>query len=296
MNRQQLAVLTWFSELACVISTLVYCIIAISDIISEAPRLTSTSWYNEGFCVWEGFASQDSHTLSFGFDLIVGSTLAVQNWTRYREHNKVALLVAMVISVFCVFHGCAHLAFHFFGEYLAHASDLSMLSPFYHTVRFIGSFTFLSVAPFLGYVFGVSLLHCIIIHSVFTFFFIRVPQQFAFGAVQLVVNMWYCVPRLLWVGCKTNEAVRARLDDGWATASFGITAVMPTVFAEMLGCDMFLKNLFGHLVYDLAVLALAFAYSVSIWKECPNPKQPAHVRLQRFPRHLDILGAKTLDT
>jgi len=93
-----------------------------------------------------------------------------------------------------------------------------------------------------------------------------VPLQFAFGAVQLVLNLWICLPRLALIGCK-EDYIGKRVDNGWSVVSIGVLLLMPVVFAEMLSCDSFLKAVGGHFVYDGSVLLMSTIYSRSIWQQ-----------------------------
>merc|ERR1711957_804059 len=93
-----------------------------------------------------------------------------------------------------------------------------------------------------------------------------VPIQFAFGFINLYVNVCYCVPRLLWLGTTTPPEVAARVDNGWAICSCGFLALMPVVFAEMLGCDSFYMGLGGHALYDGSIVLISANYSVALWR------------------------------
>jgi len=59
------------------------------------------------------------------------------------------------------------------------------------------------------------------------FLFVRVPRQFTFGAVQLLLNLWFCLPRLLWLGTSSNAHISLRVDNGWLVASVGNLLLMP---------------------------------------------------------------------
>jgi len=97
-----------------------------------------------------------------------------------------------------------------------------------------------------------------------------VPPQFGFGAVQLVINLWYCLPRILWIGTAGKDAIHKRVDDGNAASSIGIAIVMPIVFAEMLECQAFYRAILGHFQYDFSLLVLTFATSACIWSQLPK--------------------------
>ena len=126
----------------------------------------------------------------------------------------------------------------------------------------IGSF--LAIAPFVGCMNGVPARLCTVIHVAQCAAFLHfVPYQFAFGAVQLVLNLWYCIPRSILVGCASPADIANRTQPVWVVTSLGLLAVMPVVFFEMLACDSLCMPLGGHFVYDLAVALLAAAYSVA---------------------------------
>merc|ERR1712113_250641 len=121
--------------------------------------------------------------------------------------------------------------------------------------HYIGGFCFLFIGPYAAYIFGMG------------------PVQFAFGAVQLVLNFWICIPRLWTIGCESEEDICKRVDDGWAAASILFLAVMPVVFAEMLSCESFFQHVLGHFTYDMSTILATALYSVSIWSQLSHGKK-----------------------
>lgn len=112
---------------------------------------------------------------------------------------------------------------------------------------------------------------CLLIHGVSMLLFVLyVPLQFAFGAVQLVLNLWICIPRLILIS--PNEALR--LHDGWPVISVGVLLLMPVVFSEMMLCEAFVKDFGGHALYDGSLLLLTACYSVSVWHTAPAKQKP----------------------
>eukprot|EP00747_Dinoflagellata_sp_TGD_P089175 gnl/TRDRNA2_/TRDRNA2_164233_c0_seq1.p1 gnl/TRDRNA2_/TRDRNA2_164233_c0~~gnl/TRDRNA2_/TRDRNA2_164233_c0_seq1.p1 ORF type:complete len:312 (-),score=32.40 gnl/TRDRNA2_/TRDRNA2_164233_c0_seq1:97-1032(-) len=299
MDRRRLAFATWLSELFCILVTILYTVIAFADISAGDPQWTSATWYHEGFCVWKGPLGVDSHVLCFFADFILGLVLALYNHKLYVAHRKGVLLLATVISFFNIGHGFGHVAIHYFPEYLVPASSLAG-----KICHFVGGFCFLYVGPYLGTCFGLSTRLCLGVHVLITYLFTLTPVQFAFGFVQLVINLWMCVPRLLQIGWRSPEHVAARVDDGWAAASFGVSLVMPVVFVEMLACESFLQHIFGHFVYDLAILVFTAVYSAVLWRDLPDKDPSVPECLARCPGEspgsseleLELVSGENCDT
>ena len=93
------------------------------------------------------------------------------------------------------------------------------------------------------------------------------PTQFAFGSVQLVLNMWFCAPRAIHFGYTDKQHIANRTKGIWAVSSIGLLLTMPIVFIEMIGCDTFLKAVGGHVWYDLAVGLLGVGLSVAAFAD-----------------------------
>lgn len=182
-------------------------------------------------------------------------------------------MIAFFLSLFNVMHGMGHLGISQFSGGVEQAMNLGFSSPLMFARNYAGIFVFLALAPYLGYCFGVSAVPCLLIHVASTAAFMFVPGQFTFGAVQLVLNFWFCVPRILWIGCDAADDVSKRVDDGWAAGSIGVAAIMPVVFAEMLGCDAFFRGILGHYLYDCSTLLLSAAFCACVWGQCGRTKQ-----------------------
>jgi len=265
-----LTALTWFSELLCLVLTVIYSVIVFSDIQAGSAHFSSPLWFENGFCLWRYNAFLDSHTLCFGVDVLLGGILLNWNAKRYLEdaNPSPGLGIATAISVFTMLHGFGHLAIHFFPQF-ASSADSSQTS-LTILLKFFGMLGFLAAAPFVGYTIGVPYQLCVASHIIQVLIFVfYVPQQFAFGAVQLILNLWVCLPRLLLIGTKTDEDVMKRVGDGWAIASIGILLVMSVVFAEMLCCGATLEVWGGHIYYDLSTGLLAVVHSFSVGR-VPN--------------------------
>lgn len=252
--------------------TLLYSALALHDIyIANAPHFSSPAWFEEGFCVWDSASvpGLNSHTLSFASDLVLGASLTAINLTLHRREerdtpHRDSLLIASIISVFAVLHGLGHLAIHAFPNFTMNVRP-PVLSALW-LLQYCVAFVFLGVAPVLGSAFGVPARLCVALHAVQTLLFVRVPRQFAFGAVQLLFNLWFCMPRLLWLGTSSEADIARRVDHGWLVASVGNLMLMPVVFAELLLCEMFYRPLLGHWLYDTATVVLTLAFSVAVWR------------------------------
>jgi len=269
MRREQLALASWWSEVLCVILTLIYSCLALSDIRAGVAYWSSASWFQEGFCIWRGEYGLDSHTLCFVFDVPWGIGLAAYNYKLYRSHSKGGVLLpAIAISLFNALHGWAHWMIHLYPEEQPQPDTLSTW-----ILASIGMFVFLALGPFLGAHFGVSGRICLIVHAALSFVLPGLPQKFGFGILQGVLNCWYCVPRLLNIGCESPGDIEKRVDNGWAISSFAGLLLMPVVFAEMMGCESFYQSMFGHFLYDLSILVYTFLYSATLWQELPQNVQ-----------------------
>ena len=274
-TRQGLARLAWHAELGCLLLTLLYSALALSDVyLSNGPHYSSPAWFEEGFCLWESASVPgiNSHTLSFASDLVLGTVLVAVNLALHsREESesprKDALLIAAVISVFDVLHGLGHLSIHAFPHWTMDSRPPVLSASW--MAQYAVAFVFLGVTPVLGNAFGVPAHVCVAIHGLQTFLFVRVPRQFAFGAVQLLLNLWFCLPRLLWLGTSSNAHISLRVDNGWLVASVGNLLLMPVVFAELLLCETHYRPLLGHWLYDTSTVFLTIAFSVAVWREAP---------------------------
>ena len=281
LTRQVLARLAWHAELGCVLLTLLYSALALSDVyLSNGPHFSSPAWFEEGFCVWESASvpGLNSHTLSFASDLMLGTVLVAVNLALHRREEsksprKDALLIAAVISVFDVLHGLGHLSIHAFPHWTMDSRPPVLSASW--MAQYAVAFVFLGVTPVLGNAFGVPPRVCVALHGLQTFLFVRVPRQFAFGAVQLLLNLWFCLPRLLWLGTSSNAHISLRVDNGWLVASVGNLLLMPVVFAELLLCETHYRPLLGHWLYDTSTVPLTIAFSVAAWREAPAARAQA---------------------
>lgn len=206
----------------------------------------------------------DSHTLCFLGDVPIGCALVAYNYKLYGTHRKPALLLAAAVSFFGVLHGFAHMSIHMFPDIVKPPE--TVLGSFGH---YLGGFVFLFIGPYAATCFGMPATICLALHAVLSYMFVIIPVQFAFGAVQLVLNFWLCVPRLLMIGCSTEEDIAKRVDDGWPAVSILEFALMPVVFAEMLGCDSFSQAALGHFIYDMSTILATAMYSATIWRQLP---------------------------
>ncbi|CAE7525179.1 Eif4a3 [Symbiodinium natans] len=259
--------------------TAAYCAVVLHDVTSAPEdRFSSDSWYQNGFCqshfeLSDGGLVLTSHGLSALADIFGGFALlrwnaAALDLKSTPGHRAVPLQLAIVVSVFTMLHGLAHGVIGFFGGLNADVLDNfrpQKAPPLLALAVFLAMASFLAVGPFVGYVHGISLPACGLIHVVSVLLFlVYVPLQFAFGAVQLVLNFWICLPRLLLVSSREPQQAAERERDGWPVISIGVLLLMPVVFSEMLLCDSFVKAASGHLLYDSSLLILTTAYSISI--------------------------------
>lgn len=269
--RQRAAVCTWWCELLTLILTVVYCTILAHDIEpgKELMRITSPSWLQHGFCISRAGSAFSSHTLCFFGDLLGGTALLWENLRRFRHYPCVHLKVPMAVSAFTVLHGLGHFVIGNMVEkdFMSKVRPKDV-SPELFVLYFVLTLALLALGPFLGHCNGVNPWVCIVLHilSAWAFLF-YVPTQFVFGFVQLTLNAWYCAPRVALLGCESLEQVALRVDNGWATVSYGFFALMPVVFLEMLACDAFLIDFSGHFIYDGVIVVIVLAYSRSIWQE-----------------------------
>jgi len=181
------------------------------------------------------------------------SNTALDSIHRYDHANNIELLVILQV-----------LGDDFMGSVRPSQLPLSLLLAYYLLML-----TFLALGPYLGHLNDVPMFYCITLHFLSIYAFMAfVPQNFAFGGVQLCLNTWYCLPRVFNVGVSSAEDVSRRVDDGWWVVSYGFLLLMPVVFIEMLACDSFLLRYFGHFVYDGSILLISVWYSIEMWRQC----------------------------
>eukprot|EP00928_Gymnodinium_smaydae_P007470 TRINITY_DN12685_c1_g1_i1.p1 TRINITY_DN12685_c1_g1~~TRINITY_DN12685_c1_g1_i1.p1 ORF type:complete len:282 (-),score=26.50 TRINITY_DN12685_c1_g1_i1:231-1076(-) len=276
-SRELLAKLTFFAEAATLALTLLYTALVLSDINLGHARLTCAEWFREGFCVWRDHSYLTSHSLCFGFDVPVGIALAAMNGRLLvsckQRDAKVGFLIMLVASLFCVLHGIAHLTIDILGpgfQLEVHPSKTSWLG---FAASFSGTAAFLAIGPVVGVLFGVPLALAIPLHLAMSFGMLCIPQQFAFAGVQLIINLWYCAPRLLWIGAGNDTAISKRIDNGFAVNSIGNLMLMPVVFAEALACESFYRRLSGHLLYDSSILVVVAVNTVLLWNQGTHLKE-----------------------
>jgi len=200
--------------------------------------------------------------------MLMGGALFWANLQRRRSHPAACLELACAESAFTIMHGIAHLL-------LGHVLTKDTLAAIQATgvggnlIYFVFFFAFLGLGPFLGFQNGLDLRVCLVAHLVTVASLMAyIPPEFAFGAVQIVLTSWYCIPRVMFLGYAKPEAISQRVDDGWALISVGFFVLMPVIFIELLACDAFMLPLGGHLLYDISVLVLSVMYSATIWRQC----------------------------
>mmetsp|Transcript_66747 Transcript_66747/g.169188 ORF Transcript_66747/g.169188 Transcript_66747/m.169188 type:complete len:295 (-) Transcript_66747:141-1025(-) len=269
-GRRGAAVLAWWCEFVTLLLTAAYCGILAHDLAagSDEKRLSSTSWFRQGFCVSWAERAFNSHALCFVGDLLGGGALLRENLRRYRQSHDPRLQVAVAVSGFTVAHGFGHLMIGVVleNDFMANVRP-SQVPIAYTALYYTVASVFLSIGPFLGFCNGVPRSLCVATHLFAAFAFLEfVPTQFAFGFVQLNLNAWYCTPRVFLLGTSGPEEISKRVDNGWAMASYGFLALMPVVFAEMMACDSFVMALSGHFLYDGAIVLIAAAYSAALWR------------------------------
>ena len=276
MEKKPLAVLTYFSEVICVFLTGIYSLIAFYDIRAGAATITSPSWFADGFCVWTSGVAPiiDSHSLSAIADWALGIPMTCVNYERYQslqedDNRAPGMFTSTAISFFCCLHGLGHLFFCLVPKDML----ILLASPVesYMGIMFIGKYVsltmFLAIGPAIGRIFGVRAVNCVIFHLIQSFIGAHVPLQFAFGIVQLVINSWYCVPRIFFIGTSRLDDVKNRAQPCYVVGSIGITMLMTIVFAEMLCCDLFWRDITGHFVYDFAILIMTAVFSHYAWQK-----------------------------
>lgn len=266
---------TWCADLATVVLTAVYCGVAFHDIHHGKAVLTSPRWYDRGFCVWEG-GGWNSHRLCCAGDLAVGGLILGLFASRYqretRPNAKEALQLVMATAGFTIMHGLGHL---FIGDLLGDDFMQSVrpdrLSFPLLCIYYLLLCGFLALGPYLGVRNGMEPLFCTAVHLVATYGFMQyVPNQFAFGAVQLYLNGWYCLPRVVLLGWEEAAEIEKRIGDGWDIVSWGFLLLMPIVFVEMLACDSFLRQVTGHFCYDGSILLISIWHATAIWRQLGN--------------------------
>lgn len=249
---------TWCSEALCMTLTLSYTFIVLHDLASSpASRYTNESWFKDGFCVaWEG-SLFNSHCLCFAGDVLCGSALAGFNWVQFRDTRDSRFLPALAVGVFDALHGMGHLMIALIGLDVVGGTEHRSVGLW--LLQFSVMLAFLSIGPYVAHqVNGVGVLMCTILHLISVALYVEfVPVQFAFGAVNLFLNSWYCVPRIAFVGCETQWDIETRTKDGWDVVSIGLLLVMIIVYAECLCCDAFFRALSGHFLYDASILILS---------------------------------------
>jgi hypothetical protein len=71
---------------------------------------------------------------------------------------------------------------------------------------FLSVTSFLAIAPFIGFLNGVPAWICVMLHVASSWCYISyVPTQFAFGFIQLILNLWYCIPRSILIGYSKEQ-------------------------------------------------------------------------------------------
>jgi len=273
MDRRALGKLTWYCDVLALVLTILYSVIVISEIVHGRPHLTSPEWFNQGFCVWRGEDGSTSHSLCLKYDLPLGLlTLvinAVNSWKQGRDTDsalRTALRIVTVTSMFNILHGFGHYDIHMKDGDLTAVQPSKLTWPLF-AGAYLFAFTFLGFGPFLGYLFGVPLVPLFCVHVFTSLGFMYLPKQFAFGAVQFVINCYYCIPRIIWIGWDTEEDLRLRVDNGWAVNSIGNLLLMPVVFSEAFACETFYKMAGGHLLYDGSILLVTMVSTMVLWKQ-----------------------------
>lgn len=273
-SRQEKAVLAWQAEFFCLILTAIYSFIALHDIYFEQPILTSPAWFSQGFCVWSlGKTSGtgltiDSHLLCFIGDFILGGPIMIENMNRIRKNwgtKKMPMLwMTFFGCLFSLLHGLAHFSIN------QEAPALQKI-PMEFSAAWIGqlvqTFFFMGLTPYIGYFFGCPGWICVVVHAVLSFLTVVAPQQFGFGMIQLMFNLWICAPRLWFIGTNSESDVAKRVDHGWFISSLGTCALMPIVFAEMLACEGFYQVAFGHFLYDTATVVGNNLFVRAMWDD-----------------------------
>lgn len=268
LGRGGLAAATWYCEAATVGLTFLFCAVVGHDMgVSANSRISSASWYQHGFCEsWQDHWL-NSHSLCFVSDVIVGSMLACANCIQWSRNPKKSLKLGAAASFLTVMHGFGHAWINMQGgldEKLVESMRPAVAPIAVSLCCFLALASFLAVGPYIGYIQGVPWPLCVAIHIPTVWCFLQhMRVQLAFGTVQLLVNLWFCLPRLFFVG---PEQISQRVDDGWLAASVAVLLLMPVAFMEMLGCDSFFHLGGGHFLYDFSAQVLVAAHSVSSWQ------------------------------
>jgi len=285
---RRLAALTYHSEVLCLLLTGVYTLVVFHDILGDPlGRVTSASWYEQGFCIWQADSWEplNSHTLSFVADILLGGVLLLVNLAHLVKHQseghaqdvkRQSLILGVAGSGFNMLHGLGHLAI-----YIADSLGITLTDsvgmadriaasawPWLELLAiFLGLASFLAIAPVVGWFFGVPGRLAVSLHlAQVVLFMATVPQQFSFGAVQLVLNLWFCLPRVLWIGTTSTEDVAKRTPAAFVVGSVSMPLLMSVVFAEMLGCDTFYRAWGGHFLYDFSILSITLVSSAAVWR------------------------------
>lgn len=281
-NRSSCARWTWCVDLLTVLLTAIYCGIAFHDIGRGKAVLTSPAWYDKGFCVWEG-GGWHSHQLCTVGDLLGGGLILGLSSLRHQRESqpqrRAALQLVMATAAFTIMHGLGHF---FIGDVLdedfmesVRPDRLSFPLACGYYLLMCG---FLALGPYLGVRNGMEPFFCAALHLVTTYAFMQyVPNQFAFGAVQLYLNGWYCLPRVLLLGWEKEKDIEKRIEDGWDIVSWGFLLLMPVVFVEMMACDSFLSQVFGHFCYDGAIVLISAWHATSIWRQLDEADEAKRV-------------------
>ena len=272
---------TQYADAATMALTVAYCAMVAHDVAqpdaSAARRFSSSTWFSRGFCL-----AKSTHLYCFVVDVTAGSLLLLLNAYRYLRTRASTLWLPTVAAAFTVLHGLGHVTLQggAFGveikpfgvelagdaDFMSHLrpSELGVFSRAF-AAYYAALFSFLGVGPVLGYYAGrMRPSACLALHSAVTLAFLAyVPTQFAFGAVQLVLNGWYCAPRLLWPSHCPHGPL-------WLTSSVGLVLLMPVVFAEMLLCDRGWRWLGGHALYDGSTVVLTAVASAVAWHARPH--------------------------
>eukprot|EP00405_Crypthecodinium_cohnii_P010801 CAMPEP_0206427560 /NCGR_PEP_ID=MMETSP0324_2-20121206/5110_1 /ASSEMBLY_ACC=CAM_ASM_000836 /TAXON_ID=2866 /ORGANISM="Crypthecodinium cohnii, Strain Seligo" /LENGTH=343 /DNA_ID=CAMNT_0053892857 /DNA_START=164 /DNA_END=1195 /DNA_ORIENTATION=+ len=274
VNARSVARWALICEELTLVLTVFYCFIFLHDRDegNSLHRWTSPSWWAKGFCVFEDQQIYNSHFLSFAGDLIGGGWLFFKNWQRYRETANPKLRVAVAVSAFTILHGVGHfiIGFVLSEDFMAEVRP-SRVAVLQSVLNFKIAVVFFSLGPFLGWSNGIPLQTCALVHALSACLFLEfVPTQFTFGFMQVYLNVWYCLPRALFIGTETAQEVSKRVDDSWAFVSAGFLVLTIVSFLEMLTCDAGFMSLTGHFVYDGSIVVLAGVYSAALWRAKPN--------------------------
>jgi len=267
-DERRLAVWTLHCEKLCMLLTVSYSALILHDIWSEPQqRYTDPSWFENGFCIaWET-SYFNSHYLCFVADVLCGSALAAFNLSYFRATRDSRVLPALAVGVFDALHGVGHLMIGLIGiEAVAGREALRGRGPVLWLLQYVIMACFLSIGPFVAHqVNKMRRPMCIVLHLLSIALFVQfVPVQFAFAAVNLFLNSWYCLPRILFFGAEAQSDIDVRTKDGYAVVSIGLLLVMLIVYAECLACDAFVRAWSGHLLYDCSILFVCIWYTYDL--------------------------------